>query len=180
MKKIIVTTAFLTAIAFMATASPIRTNDVIVSKVTQEEIPIKPEELPDAVKTTLSTAYTDWTVEAAFRIEMVSGNQYKTRLFKEGKKKEVKFNSEGKVIDSAAFVSNVIQTDAIQEETPIKIEELPEAVQKSILANFAEWAPTAAFRISKENKEAVYYKVELTKIEEKKMVKFNKEGEVIS
>ncbi len=180
MKKTFLATMLLTIITLMVTASPVTSPSEKMVVVAQEEIPIKPDELPDAVKATLAGTYAEWTIQAAFRIELIGGNQYKTRLVKENEKLDVKFDSEGKVIDSTSFAGNTHQSTALQTETPIKIEELPKAVQKSILAKYAEWAPTAAFEIKKENDEEVHYKVELTKMEEKKMVKFNKEGEVIS
>ena len=179
MKKIILMTTFITAISLMSFAAPLRSPSENLVKVVQEEIPIKTEELPDAVKATLANSYADWTIQAAFRIELIGGNQYKTKLVKENNKKDVKFDSEGKVIDSTLVAENTFQPAALQTETPIKVEELPEAVRKSILTNFSEWTPTAAFEIKKANEEEVYYKVELMKMEEKKMVKFNKEGEVI-
>ncbi|HSK13769.1 MAG TPA: hypothetical protein VK907_11175, partial [Phnomibacter sp.] len=64
----------------------------------------------------------------------------------------------------------------LQEETPVKVEELPDAVKASIAKNFEGWSATAAFHVSGENE---HYKVELSNETEKRVVKIAKDGSVI-
>lgn len=65
-----------------------------------------------------------------------------------------------------------------EQETPVRPEELPEAV-KTVLSgeNYAGWSITAASLVNGGENE--YYKVELTKGEEKQVVKLNKEGQAV-
>jgi hypothetical protein len=58
----------------------------------------------------------------------------------------------------------------------VKVEELPDAVKKTITEKFEGWRATAASHVSGE---AEHYKVELTKEEEKSVVKIAKDGTII-
>ncbi len=98
-----------------------------------------------------------------------------------------------KLILSAAFfaiagfgavnASNVNKTEivAVQDtlvKTPIKLEELPEAI-KTILKTdpYKNWTPTAAFSVKDGDKS--YYQVDVKKEEEVGSLKFNAEGKPI-
>ncbi len=64
-----------------------------------------------------------------------------------------------------------------QEKTPVKPEELPEAIKKAISsADYKGWTVSSAFLVKKE---AEFYEVTLVKEKETKTVKFAKDGNVI-
>jgi len=63
-------------------------------------------------------------------------------------------------------------------ETPVKPEDLPEAVKKTLSSDaYAQWKVSAAFSVKNDQNE--YYKIVLTKGEEKKTENFDKSGQVI-
>jgi len=67
---------------------------------------------------------------------------------------------------------------AAAEETPVKPEELPEAVKTALKGDaYAGWQASAAFLVKEGENE--YYKIELTKGEEKQVVKLSKDGQAI-
>lgn len=68
---------------------------------------------------------------------------------------------------------------AQQEKTPIKLEELPEAVKTTLSGEqFTGWAPSEAFVVTPE--EGVkYFEVTLKKGEEVKVVSLSEDGKVI-
>ena len=68
-------------------------------------------------------------------------------------------------------------TAAQDNKTPVKVEELPEAV-KTVLssdASLKEWTPTTAFLV-KEGEGKEYYAIEMQKGQEKGAIKLDKEG----
>ncbi len=68
-----------------------------------------------------------------------------------------------------------IVAEAGETRTPIKIEDLPEAVKKSLASSAYEgWTPVAAYAV--EGTGASYYEITVTKEAEKKYVKLDKEG----
>lgn len=59
--------------------------------------------------------------------------------------------------------------------TPVKVEDLPEAVKKSLASSaFEGWSPVAAYWV--EGTAVSYYEITVTKEAEKKYVKLDKEG----
>lgn len=61
--------------------------------------------------------------------------------------------------------------------TPVKLEELPDAVKKALAGDaYAGWTPSAAFWV--EGKVS-YYEIELSKGDDKSIVKFDKEGQLV-
>jgi hypothetical protein len=68
---------------------------------------------------------------------------------------------------------------AQQEKTPIKLEELPDAVKTTLSGEqFTDWAPTEAFVVTPEEG-AKYFEVTLKKGEEVKVVNLAEDGKVI-
>ena len=166
MKKIFLA-SFVLALIFTAAITTAAFCNVAV--VITNETPVKVEELPEAIKQTLASKFEGWTATAAF---LVSGENehYKVEINKGEQKQTVKINKDG----SLAEGSN--DMNAWQSETPVKVEELPEAVKKTIVSKFEGWMATAAWLVSGESE---FYKVELTKEEAKQVVKIAKDGSVI-
>lgn len=85
---------------------------------------------------------------------------------------------------ATATIAKPIQTTTIQimvqdDRSPIKLEELPDAVKETLSSEeFAEWTPTEAFVITKKEGPK-YYEVSLKKGEEVKVVNFSEDGKVI-
>ena len=92
--------AFAAFIVTATVAQPIEKNK-IEQLVQQEKTPVKLEELPDAVKTTLSgEPYTGWTPSEAFVIAPEEGvKYYEVILKKEEEVKVVNLGEDGKVIE---------------------------------------------------------------------------------
>lgn len=67
----------------------------------QEKVEIKPEELPDAVKTTLGNeTYQSWQVQKAFIVPTDNGDQvYELALVKGEETQTVRLDKDGKVIE---------------------------------------------------------------------------------
>lgn len=74
--------------------------------------------------------------------------------------------------------TTIAATDTVAVEdnrTPIKIEDLPEAVKKSLNSTAYEgWTPVSAYWV--EGTGLAYYEITMTKEAEKKYVKLDKEG----
>jgi hypothetical protein len=65
--------------------------------VQDEKVEIKADELPEAVRTTLSTEeYKDWTIEKAYHIK--TNNHYEVKLKKGSESKSIKFDKDGNVV----------------------------------------------------------------------------------
>ncbi|WP_298740486.1 hypothetical protein [uncultured Chitinophaga sp.] len=66
------------------------------------------------------------------------------------------------------------------EKTPVKVEELPDAVKAALAGDdYKEWKAEKAFMV-KPASGAEYYEVELKKGEEAKTVKLDKDGKVVA
>lgn len=63
--------------------------------------PIKPEDLPQAVKTTLQgQEYRDWSVSAAFHVKKDNAEYYEVELTRAMETKTVKLDKEGKKVET--------------------------------------------------------------------------------
>lgn len=72
-----------------------------------------------------------------------------------------------------------IETIAQQEKTPIKLEELPDAVKTTLSGEeYSEWTPSNAFVASTEEG-TKYFEITLKKEEEVKVVNLGEDGKVI-
>lgn len=72
----------------------------------------------------------------------------------------------------------VLQQDSTT-KTPVKIEELPDAVKATLSSDqYKDWAPLAAYLIS-DGKKIEYYQVDVKKAEETTSLKIGKDGVVI-
>lgn len=100
MKKIMLSALFVAFAATATIAQPV-SNTKIEVIAQQEKTAIKLEELPDAVKTTLSgEEYTSWTPTAAFVVTSGEGvKYYEVSLKKEDEVKVVNLGEDGKVIE---------------------------------------------------------------------------------
>lgn len=105
MKKFILSAVAIVALAGTTTlkASPISeqtSNDVTVQDSTQRT-PVKLEELPEAVKTTLQTEpVKSWTPTAAWLVKEANGTEYyQINVKKEEKEGSIKVGKDGKIIE---------------------------------------------------------------------------------
>ncbi len=104
MKKLMVSmaVAVLASVSF-ANASNIteKSSSPVIVAALQEKVEIKPEELPDAVKTTLGNeTYQSWQVQKAFIVPTNNGDQiYEIALAKGEETQTVKLDKDGKVVE---------------------------------------------------------------------------------
>lgn len=74
--------------------------------------------------------------------------------------------------------TKVAALDEQDKRTPVKPEELPDVVKKSLAADpYAGWTPTAAFWV--EGKSSSWFEIELSKGEDKSFVKYDKSGQLV-
>lgn len=80
---------------------------------------------------------------------------------------------------NATPVNNAeITITAEDTRTPVKLEDLPEAVKKSLASTaFEGWTPAAAYLV--EGVASSYYEITLTKDAEKTIAKLDKEGNTV-
>jgi len=101
MKKVIFTVAALaTDIAFAnaQAIAPAQEASTVSSVQAVERVKIKPEELPDAIKTTLKgDDYKGWTASTAYHDTVK--NIYEVELRKGSETKLLKFDADGKKVD---------------------------------------------------------------------------------
>ena len=100
MKKIILSALVLGfATVTSVNANPISYSPVITINANQDEIPVKPEDLPAAVKTTLAgDEYKDWQIVTAYLVKKDGLETYKINLMKDKETKLVKLDKDGKVV----------------------------------------------------------------------------------
>jgi len=85
--------------------------------------------------------------------------------------------SELKQVNNNKFETVSVQDSVIK--TPIKLEELPDAVKKALEADpYKAWTPTAAFHV-KESATKEYYQIDVKKEQEAGSVKIDKEGKPV-
>lgn len=83
-----------------------------------------------------------------------------------------------KANDIKTPVTSVVQQDSTT-KTPVKIEELPDAVKATLSSDkYKDWAPSAAFLVTDASK-AEYYLIDVKKGEEAAQLKVGKDGVVI-
>ena len=70
-----------------------------------------------------------------------------------------------------------IATEAVQEKVEIKLNELPEAVTKTLGEQFAEFTTEKAYKVTQDDQEVFY--VKLSKDDTYTMVHLDAEGEVL-
>jgi hypothetical protein len=102
MKKMILSAAFL-AIAGLTTvkASEVKSPVIAIQQDSTTKVPVKPEELPDAVKTTLqSDKYKEFTPSAAYLVTAADKSEwYLVELAKEGQTASLKIGKDGVVVE---------------------------------------------------------------------------------
>lgn len=99
MKKIVLATLFLASISFVSVnAQPSATQETVAT-AQADETPVKPENLPEAVKKTLaSEAYASWTVSAASLVSDGGNEYFKVDLVNGDQKQTVKLDKEGQIV----------------------------------------------------------------------------------
>ena len=94
MKKVIIVAIALTFAGYSNATSVNHRNTLITAEDTRT--PIKIEDLPEAVKKTLSsTAYEGWTAVSAYLVEGTGISYYEVTMTKDAEKKYVKLDKEG-------------------------------------------------------------------------------------
>jgi hypothetical protein len=84
------------SVGFVSAASPVNTNSEY-SLLQDDKEKIKPEELPEQIKTALNgDEYKGWLVQSAYRIK--SKDVYEVELKKGAETKTLRFDKEGKVV----------------------------------------------------------------------------------
>lgn len=99
MKKIMLSLMVL-ALAGVVTVNANNKQGVVVVQQQDEKMPVKVEELPDAVKATLATDdYKEWKAEKAFHVKPATGAEHFEIELKKGEEaKTVKLDKDGKVV----------------------------------------------------------------------------------
>jgi hypothetical protein len=86
-------------------------------------------------------------------------------------------------VSTATFATSAVTTsgtsvtivDEEKEKTPVKLEDLPAAVKKSLASSdYDGWKPVAAYWVKSDK--TSFYEIELTKGEDKKTVNLTPEG----
>lgn len=101
MKKLIISAFALSLISYSAVEARniIEPNGVVINL--QEKVAVKPEDLPEAVKTTLGgEAYTGWEVTGAFLVTKEDKSQYFEIAVKKGEETAtVNLDKDGKKVE---------------------------------------------------------------------------------
>ena len=101
MKKLIISAMALTLIAFAnVQANPVLVNTMeIISN--QEKVAVKPEDLPEAIKTTLSgDTYAGWQVTSAFLVTKEDNSQFYELSLKKGEETStLNLDKDGKKVE---------------------------------------------------------------------------------
>jgi len=98
MKKVIFVLSLMViaSVGFVSAAS-LTNNSAAYSLLQDEKEKIKPEELPEPVKTTLNgDEYKGWLVQTAYRVK--AKDVYEVELKKGAETKTLRFDKEGKVV----------------------------------------------------------------------------------
>ena len=101
MKKQIITALTLILVSFATVQANQLTQINTTIAVTQEKVAVKPEDLPEAVKTTLATdAYAGWQVVGAFLVTKADNTQLYEVSLKNGEESAtINFDKEGKKVE---------------------------------------------------------------------------------
>jgi len=101
MKKVILSAAILALVGLTTVnAKTITKSPVVVTiAIQQEKTPVKMEELPDAVKTTLKDdAFKEWVPSEAFHIKTDKAEYYEIDVKKGAETRAVNIGPDGKII----------------------------------------------------------------------------------
>lgn len=101
MKKFILSAAVVFALAGATTLKAETNNDQVAVQDSIQRTPVKLEELPEAVKTTLQTEpVKSWTATEAWLVKEANGNEYyQINVKKEEKEGSIKVGKDGKIIE---------------------------------------------------------------------------------
>ena len=101
MKKLIISALALTIISFAnVQANTLKTSGTVIT-VTQEKVAVKPEDLPEAIKTTLSgDTYAGWQVTTAFLVTKEDNSQFYEIALKKGEETStINLDKDGKKVE---------------------------------------------------------------------------------
>ena len=101
MKRTILATLFLASISIVSVnAQPSATQEAATAAVVAaDETPIKPADLPEAVKKTLATdAYAKWSITGAAVVKAGESEYFKVDLVNGEEKQTIKLDKEGQLI----------------------------------------------------------------------------------
>jgi len=100
MKKIMLSLMVLALAGVVTVNANSNQQGVAIVQQQDEKVPVKVEELPDAVKTALAADdYKEWMPEKAFHVKPATGNEYFEVELKKGEEtKTVKLDKDGKVV----------------------------------------------------------------------------------
>ena len=101
MKKLIISAMALTLIAFNSVQSePVLTTATEITSA-QEKVAVKPEDLPEAIKTTLSgDTYAGWQVTSAFLVTKEDNSQFYELSLKKGEETStLNLDKDGKKVE---------------------------------------------------------------------------------
>jgi|SRR5688572_8300331 hypothetical protein len=98
MKKVMLfVSAMVVGVGFVNATAPIVSSSPVITVTQDDKEKIKPEELPEAVKTTLNgDEYKGWLVQTAYRIK--SKDIYEVEVKKGAETKTIRFDKDGKVV----------------------------------------------------------------------------------
>lgn len=101
MKKLIISAFALSLISFASVQANSLKETVTVVAVSQEKVAVKPEDLPEAVKTTLAgDAFEGWKVTGAFLVTKEDKSQYYEIALKKGEETAtVNLDKDGKKVE---------------------------------------------------------------------------------
>lgn len=101
MKKLTTSAIFYALLLYTAAQANVLTSTKPVITIVQEKVAVKPEDLPEAVKTTLaSDAYAGWQVVSAFLITKEDNSQFFEISLKKGEEtSKLNLDKDGKKVE---------------------------------------------------------------------------------
>jgi hypothetical protein len=100
MKRAIIGAIALALISISGVSANISKNDVTtVTRSQFDKTPVKPEDLPQPVKTVLANEYKGWEITSAFWVTGDGMEHYELNLTKGPEKQTVKFDKDGKILN---------------------------------------------------------------------------------
>jgi hypothetical protein len=97
MKKVMFALIAFVACGSVVNAGTKSVTPIEISKMQEEKVKIKPEEVPEAVKTAIKEDYQGWEISVAYKYTLKEN--FEVELKKDTETKTVKFDKEGNVID---------------------------------------------------------------------------------
>ena len=101
MKKLIISAFALTLVSFASLEAKQFETSSVVSNISQEKVAVKPEDLPEPVKSTLaSDTYAGWQVTSAFLITKEDNSQFYEISMRKGEESStVNLDKDGRKVE---------------------------------------------------------------------------------